>query len=154
MNLKTKKQFLADLAVSIGGYASEKLIFGDISTGSSNDLKEASSLARLVVTRYGMSDAFGPITFGKPQELIFLGRELTSEQNYSEKTAGKIDDEVHKLMQQAFKNAELIVRKYRKALDMIADTLIQEETLERDAFERLLELSGVKVKRQEPTPVQ
>ncbi len=153
-NLKTKKQFLADLAVAIGGYASEKLIFGEVSTGSSNDLKEASNLARLVVTRYGMSDAFGPITFGKPQELLFLGRELTSEQNYSEKTAGKIDEEVHKLLQQAFKNAELIVRKYRKALDMIADTLIQEETLERDAFERLLELSGVKIKRQEPSPVQ
>ena len=154
MNLKTKKQFLADLAVAIGGYASEKLIFGDVSTGSSNDLKEATGLARLVVTRYGMSDAFGPITFGKPQELLFLGRELTSEQNYSEKTAGKIDEEIHKLMQQAFKNAELIVRKYRKALDMIADTLIQEETLERDAFERLLELSGVKIKKQEPSPVQ
>ncbi len=153
MRLKTKKQFLADLAVAIGGYASEKLIFGDVSTGSSNDLKEASDLARLVVTRYGMSDAFGPITFGKPQELVFLGRELTSEQNYSEKIASKIDDEVHKLMMQAFKTAETIVKKHKKVLDLIAETLMEEETLEREAFERLLELGGIKTKQSQSVGV-
>ncbi|MDE1970213.1 MAG: ATP-dependent zinc metalloprotease FtsH [Patescibacteria group bacterium] len=147
-HLKTKKQFLADIAVAIGGYAAEKLIFGDVSTGSSNDLKEASNMARLIVTRYGMSDVFGPITFGKSQDLVFLGREITSEQNYSEKVASEIDDEVQKIMTGAFKVAESIVKKQRKALGLIADSLVQEETLEREAFERLLELGGIAIKKQ------
>ena len=153
-HLKTKKQFVADIAVAIGGYASEKLIFGDVSTGSSNDLKEATDLAHLLVTRYGMSNSFGPITFGKPQELLFLGRNIRSEQNYSEKVASKIDEEVHGIMQSAFKVAETIVKKHRKALDLIADTLMQEETLERDAFERLLELGGIRLKKPPLSPAQ
>ena len=83
MRLRTKSQFVADLATMFGGYASEKAILGDISTGASNDLKTASDLARKLVTKYGMSEKLGPVTFGKSDELVFLGKEISSEKNYS-----------------------------------------------------------------------
>ena len=87
IRLRTKNQYLAELAAILGGYASEKTVFGDVSTGASNDLKEASELARKLVTKFGMSDKLGPITFGKNEELVFLGKEISSERNYSEHVA-------------------------------------------------------------------
>ena len=104
VHLKTRAQFMADLAMMMGGYASEKLTFGDISTGASNDLKEASDLARKLVTRYGMSE-LGPITFGKTEDMIFLGREITTDKNYSEKVAGEIDEQVKKFLTHAYEVA-------------------------------------------------
>lgn len=135
--LKTRKQFLADLAMILGGYASEKLVFGDISTGASNDLKEATELARRLVTRYGMSD-LGPITFGKSEELIFLGREIAVEKDYSEETARKIDEEVKKIIEWAYNFALSIIKKRKKILDKIARVLVEKETLEQDEFYAIL----------------
>lgn len=135
--LKTKNQFLADMAVMLGGFVSEKLTFGDVSTGASNDLKEASELARKLVTRYGMSD-LGPQTFGKSEELMFMGKELASEKNYSEDTAQKIDGQVSSFIQKAQETAIEILKKHKRALKKIADVLIEKETLEQEEFVALL----------------
>ena len=142
-HIKTRRQFLADLAMMMGGYASERLIFGDMSTGASNDLKEASELARRLVMKYGMSE-LGPVTFGKTDELIFLGREMTSERNYSEKVAAEIDAQVHGFISRAYDMAEKILKMHKPALKKIADTLIQKETLEQEEFYNLLKPFKIK----------
>ena len=136
--LKTKKQFMADLAVALGGYASERATFGDVSTGSSNDLKEASEMARRIVTHYGMSDKLGPITFGKQSDMIFLGREITAEKNYSEATAREIDEEVHGFIQQAHDTAKRIIIGRKKALAAVANKLLEKENLEQEEFNEVL----------------
>lgn len=137
-HLRTKIQFLNDLATMMGGFASEKLIFKDVSTGAASDLKEASELARRLVTKYGMSESLGPMTFGKTEELIFLGREISTEKNYSEETAKKIDLEVKSFIERAYKAAENILRDNKKALQKIAKTLVEKETLEQEEFYELL----------------
>ena len=142
-HLKTRNQFLADLAMMMGGYVSEKLTFGDVSTGASNDIKEASSLARRLVMKYGMSK-LGPMTFGKTEELIFLGREITSERNYSEKVAAEIDEQVYDFITRAYETAEKILKSHKPALKKIAETLIQKETLEQDEFYGLLKPFRIK----------
>jgi len=136
-HLKTKSQFLADMAMMMGGYAAEKLTFGDISTGASNDLKEASDLARRLVTKYGMSD-MGPVTFGKAEEMLFLGREIATEKNYSEQVAAEIDVQVRKFVAHAYEIAEKILKSNKSALKKIAETLMQKETLEQEEFYGLL----------------
>ncbi len=136
-HLKTRQQFLADLAMMMGGYASEKLTFGDVSTGASNDLKQASDLARRMVTKYGMSN-LGPMTFGKTEDMIFLGREISSEKDYSDEVAAKIDAEVHGFISHSYDIAEKILKAHKAALKKIADTLIQKETLEQEEFYALL----------------
>ena len=143
VHLKTRAQFLADLAMMMGGYASEKLIFGDISTGASNDLKEASDLARRLVTKYGMSE-LGPMTFGKTEEMMFLGREISSEKNYSEKVASEIDEEVKRFLMHAYEVAEKVLKSHKGALKKIADTLIEKETLEQDDFNAVLKPFKIK----------
>ncbi|MEK7195782.1 MAG: ATP-dependent zinc metalloprotease FtsH, partial [Patescibacteria group bacterium] len=135
--LKTKSQFMADLAVMMGGYASEKIFFGDISTGASNDLKEATSLARALVTRFGMSD-LGPITFGRGEEMVFLGREMTTERNYSENVASKIDDEVKKFIDTGYKRAIKILTTYKAAVKKVSEELIKKEALEQEEFYALI----------------
>jgi len=136
--LKTKSQFLNDLSILMGGYAAEELVFGDISTGASNDLKEASELSRRLVTKYGMSN-LGPATFGKAEEMIFLGRELGVEKNYSEETASKIDGEVHRFIALAYQTAKKIIDTRKKALEAIAKNLLEKETLEQEEFYGILE---------------
>jgi cell division protease FtsH len=142
-HLKTRTQFLADLAMMMGGYASEKLTFGDVSTGASNDLKEASELARRLVTKYGMSE-LGPITFGKTEEMIFLGREMTTDKNYSERVAGEIDMEVKRFLTHAYDIAEKILKTHKPALKKIADTLMEKEVIEQDEFNALLKPFKIK----------
>jgi len=137
IRLRTKAQFLADLAIMMGGYTAEKTVFGDISTGASNDLKEASYLSRALVTKYGMSD-LGPMTFGKSEEMIFLGREIAVQKDYSEEVAAKIDKEVHKFINLAHSTAKKILESRRRVLDAIAETLIKKETLEHEEFYSLL----------------
>jgi len=136
--LRTRKQFLTDLATLMGGYASEKLIFGDISTGASNDIKVASDLARKLVTKYGMSESLGPQAFGSTEELVFLGREITTEKNYSEKLAAEIDREIRGLISRAYEAAEKILKSRRNVLKKIAETLIEKETLEQEEFYGIL----------------
>jgi cell division protease FtsH len=133
-HLKTKSEFESELAVLLGGYASEKLIFNEITTGASNDLKVASDLARKMVTQYGMSDKIGPVAFGDRDELVFLGKEITSDKNYSETIAYQIDSEVSRLTTQALKTAKKTLSKKIKVLHTIAKELIKKETLEQKEF--------------------
>jgi cell division protease FtsH len=121
----------------MGGYASEQLTFGDVSTGASSDLKEASDLARRLVTKYGMSE-LGPMTFGRSEELMFMGREMGGGQNYSEKVASEIDEQIHAFLMHAYETAQKILKSNKAALKKIADTLMQKETLEHDEFYALL----------------
>lgn len=136
--LQTKKQFLAELAILMAGYMAEKIYLGDVSTGAANDLKEASELARKLVMRFGMSDKLGPITFGKTEELIFLGREITAEKNYSEKTAELIDAEVERFIQNAIKQAEKIIKDHKNQMELLVKTLLEKEVIEKEEFEKLL----------------
>ncbi|MCL4405433.1 MAG: ATP-dependent zinc metalloprotease FtsH [Patescibacteria group bacterium] len=136
--LRTKSQFLADIAVALGGHAAEKIVFNDITTGASNDLTVASETARMLVTKYGMSEKMGPMTFGKTQEMIFLGREISTEKNYSEEVAEQIDQEVKKFIDRAYRTAEKILTSYRPALNRVAKALIEHETLEQDEFYALV----------------
>ena len=137
-HLHSKAEFIDELAVLLGGYATEKLVFNKITTGPSNDLKKATELARKLVTKYGMSD-LGPATFGDEEELIFLGREISAEKNYSEETAHQIDLAVTSFINNALNTATDIVTKKRNRLDLIAKELIKKETIERKEFEKLME---------------
>lgn len=145
--LRTRKQFLADMAIMFGGYSAEEITFGDISTGASNDLQVASEMARKLVTKYGMSEKFGPLTFGKTQELIFLGKEITTEKNYSDAIAYEIDKEVEKLIQRSYQAAKKIIQKKKGVLEFIAKTLIEKETIEKDEFEEIIK--KFKIKKEE-----
>ncbi|MCD6528106.1 hypothetical protein J7K44_00460 [bacterium] len=135
--IKTKSEFLAELATLLGGYVAEKIKFRDISTGAANDLERATQLARKLVKEYGMS-SLGPIAFGEKEELVFLGKEIGEQKNYSEAVAIKIDKEIAKFIKNAERQAKRILTKRRKLLDKIAKTLIVKETIEKEEFERLL----------------
>ncbi|MFA5228303.1 MAG: ATP-dependent zinc metalloprotease FtsH [Candidatus Paceibacterota bacterium] len=134
--LKNKREFEAEIAVLLGGHLAEKMIFGETTTGSSDDLNKASALARNIVKKYGMSD-MGPIVFGKRESAIFLDNESESK-NYSESVAVKIDEEVLRIINRAKKEAEDILTKNREVLEKIAKTLIKKETIEREEFEKLV----------------
>jgi len=135
--LYSRAYFIDELATLLGGYVSEKIIFGDVTTGASNDLERATEIARKLVTRYGMS-ALGPRTFGRKEELIFLGKEISEEKNYSETTAAKIDQEVSRFIENAFKTAEKIITEKKEILKKIAKTLLEKETIEQDEFEKIV----------------
>jgi len=135
--MRTKSEFLSELATLLGGYSAEKLVFGEMTTGASNDLKKVSELARALVKEYGMS-SLGPIAFGEKEEMIFLGRGLGEERNYSEKVAAKIDEEVENFIKDAQAQAEKVLTKRRKMLDKISEVLMKEETIEREEFEKIL----------------
>jgi len=139
--IKTKKEFLAEMATLLGGFAAEKIKFKEITTGASNDLKVASDLARKLVKEYGMS-SLGPISFGEKDELIFLGKEFGEQRNYSEKVATQIDKEVEKFIKNAEKQAAKILLKRKKLLEKIAKTLISKETIEKEEFEKLIRNRG------------
>ena len=134
--IKTKSEFIAEMATLLGGYCAEKLKFNEVTTGATNDLRMASSLARKLVKEYGMS-SLGPIAFGIKEELIFLGKG-SEQRNYSEKIAAQIDEEVTKFIRQAEKKAKAILVKKRKVLEQIAKTLIEKETIEREEFEKIV----------------
>ncbi len=137
-HLHTKSSFLDEIAALLGGYAAEQLVYKELTTGASNDLKVATQMARRLVTSYGMSEALGPVTFGESHEMIFLGKDLGEQRNYSEAVAKKIDIEVSKIMQEAHKRATDVLTKYRSYLDTIAGRLVKEETLEQDQFNEIV----------------
>lgn len=141
--LESRKGFISELATLLGGFVAEKLVFGDVTTGASNDLNKASELARKLVKEYGMSDKLGPIAFGEKEELVFLGKELGEQRNYSEKVAAEIDEEVAGFIKNARSAAENVLRKRRALLDKIALTLCEKETIEREEFEKIMK-SGKK----------
>jgi len=135
--MRTKTQFQAEITTLLGGLSAERLIFGEMTTGASNDLVRASELARKIVKEYGMS-SLGPIAFGDKDEMVFLGREISEQRNYSEAVATKIDKEVEGIIKNAEKKAAQIVKKRKNLLEKIAKTLIEKETIEREEFEKII----------------
>jgi len=144
-HLWSVSQFEDRLVVSLAGRAAEEIIFDEITTGAQNDLEQATSLARKMVTEYGMSTKLGPRTFGKREELIFLGREIHEQRNYSEKVATQIDEEVYQFIDKAYTTAKKILTDNKDSLKLIANRLIDKETIEEAEFEELF-------KEQLPSP--
>ncbi|MHB9145272.1 MAG: ATP-dependent zinc metalloprotease FtsH [Symbiobacteriia bacterium] len=136
--LITKEELLDRITHALGGRAAEKVVFDDISTGAENDLETATKLARRMVTEYGMSDELGNIAYGTKEEMVFLGRDIARERNYSEEVASAIDREVRKIMTQSYQKAEEILRKNRKKLDRLAEVLQERETIEGSQIDEIL----------------
>ncbi|MDQ7028870.1 MAG: ATP-dependent zinc metalloprotease FtsH [Ardenticatenia bacterium] len=137
-NFKRRAKFMDEMAGMLGGRAAEQIVFGDVTTGASNDLEQVTNLARAMVTRYGMSDKLGPLTFGDREELIFLGREIAEQRNYSEEVAQLIDEEVKALVIEAYERAKQILINHRDKLDRLAQRLVEVETMNRAEFEALM----------------
>ena len=135
---KTPSMFRDQLCTALGGHAAEELVFGEASTGPSNDIEQVTRIARSMVTRWGMSERLGPRTFGKTEEMVFLGREISETRNYSEKIAEEIDDEVRRLIEEAQERARTILRENRALLDKLANALLEVETLEGERLQALL----------------
>src|SRR5437016_1861053 len=135
--LWSKPQFEDMLAYVLGGHVSELIIFGDVTTGASNDIERVTKISRSMVTEYGMSSRIGPMALGHKEELVFLGRDFGEQRNYSEQTAREIDEEIHLIIQEAFDKAYNILLQSKTRLIMISERLIKEETLEGPVFEAL-----------------
>ncbi|HVV15119.1 MAG TPA: ATP-dependent zinc metalloprotease FtsH [Candidatus Paceibacterota bacterium] len=146
--MQSKKEFLDDIAMSLGGYIAEKEVFGDITTGPSNDLQVLTGLARDMVTRYGMSDRMGTVALEGEGGRALFGRGV-EDKSYSEKVSGEIDGEVKKIIDEAYEKATRIVTEHRKLLDAIAHRLIEVETIERDEFENMLVAHGITPKKKQ-----
>ncbi len=138
-HLGTKSQFEDSLAVSLGGRVAEEITFGEMTTGAQHDLEEATKLARKMVTEYGMSEKLGPRTFGQRQELVFLGREITEQRDYSDKIAQEIDEEVHNIIQRAYNTARQILTANKEKLNQLAKELITHETLDEPELNKIFE---------------
>ena len=161
-HLWTKNQFKDQLAAALGGRAAEETVFSEVTTGASNDLEQATHIARAMVTRYGMSERLGPRTFGKREELVFLGREISEQRDYSDKVAEIIDDEVRDLIDNGYQTAKRLLSSNKPKLAQIAKYLIVNETLEGDVLEKLFnskpsevlvpEVSAAPVPVSVPTP--
>jgi cell division protease FtsH len=126
------------LCVALGGRNAEKLVFGDVSSGAQNDLKEATSLAEKMVSQWGMSDKVGPVNLGRGEEHPFLGRELSMPKRYSEEMAWIMDQEIQKLINEAEAKASEILSGNRQVLDALAEALMKEEVLERETIEKII----------------
>ena len=135
--LMGRKKLLGDMVGLLGGRAAEEIVFNDITSGASNDLERVTKLARTMVTRLGMSETLGPMTYGQKEELIFLGREISEQRDYSEAVAEKIDQEVRSMVNNAYQSARDILTTYREKLDEVANRLLEVETLSREEFEAI-----------------
>ncbi|MBE9474977.1 MAG: ATP-dependent zinc metalloprotease FtsH [Chloroflexi bacterium] len=140
--LMSRKKLYADMVGLLGGRAAEYIVFDDITSGASNDLERVTRMARSMVTRLGMSSELGPMVYGKKEEMIFLGREISEQRDYSEDVAQQIDQEVRKLVSEAYEHSKSIIIQYRDKLDTIALRLLEVETISREEFEEMF-----------PTPV-
>jgi cell division protease FtsH len=136
--LHAQTKFEEEISGLLAGRATEELVFGDVTTGARNDLEQATKLARAMVTQYGMSSVLGPRTFGQKEELIFLGREIAEQRDYSEEVARQIDAEVKRIIETAHERAMTILREQREKLEALARQLIEVETLEGAELEALL----------------
>jgi cell division protease FtsH len=146
--MQSRKEFLDDIAVSLGGYIAEKTVFGDITTGASNDLQVLTGLARDMVTRYGMSETMGAIALEPAQGRTLFGAGVEPSE-LSQEVAAKIDAEVHKIVSGAYTRAEEVITKHRTALNAIAAALVDKETIEQDDFEKILIAHGITPKKKE-----
>lgn len=136
--LHTKKELLRQITIFLGGRASEEIIFEDISTGAENDLRQATEIARTMVTKLGMSEKLGNITLGRDQHQIFLGRDIFEERNYSDATALLIDQEVCSIINSCYNRAKEELNKHKDKLKLLAETLLDKEVLEQEEVEKLL----------------
>jgi cell division protease FtsH len=134
-NLMTRGKLKSMLASAMGGRSAEELVFGEITNGASGDISQITDIARTMVTRWGMSEKLGPMTFGKKEELVFLGKELGEQRDYSDSVAQEIDAEVRLLVQEAHETAFSLLKQYRTQLDTVAKKLIEVETLDQTEFE-------------------
>ncbi len=151
--LQSKSEFEDKIAGLLGGNASEKLVFGDTTTGASNDIEKATNLARKMVTEYGMSEKLGPLALGKREEMVFLGREIGEQRNYSDEVAKQIDDEVRTIIDRGYARAMEVLSSYRDRLDTLAQRLVAEETLDRVEFEKIFaDLPDPRADQGGPTP--
>jgi cell division protease FtsH len=153
-HINTKAYLEKRLAMALGGHAAEEIIFGEMSTGPSDDISKVTKLARAMVTRYGMSERLGPRTFGQKEELIFLGREISEQRDYSEKVAEEIDDEVRRIIDRAHELARSILRENRSKLEQLAQKLLEVETLEGEPLLALMQAptDGEQAVEEEPAP--
>ncbi len=135
--LYSKTKFQSDIAQLLGGFVSEKLTYGQVTTGAQNDLRRATNIARDMVTIYGMSEALGPVVLGEKEEMIFLGREFSEQRNYSEIKAAQIDSEVKKIIDEAQKLATEVLKKQKGLLKKLAEKLIKEETVEGTELDKM-----------------
>jgi len=132
---RSKGEMEAEIVTLLGGRCAEALILGDISTGASNDIERATSIARSMVMRYGMSDRLGPIVYGNDQQSVFLGRDFSASQSYSDKTAGEIDEEIQRIVKDAYAKVENILKEHMEKLHFVAGFLFKNEVMEEDQFE-------------------
>ena len=144
--LQSKKEFIDDIAMALGGYAAEEMIFGDITTGPSSDLETATNLARAMVTRWGMSDVIGPVTLGGGNKTIYGD---TTEREYSENISTKVDAEVARIVNDGLESARKVLKEHKKAFDAIAQKLVEVETLEQEEYEKILTAHGIMLKKKE-----
>jgi len=141
--LKSRQQIMSDMVTLLGGRAAEEIVFNDITSGASNDLERVTKLARTMVMRLGMSEELGPMVYGKKEELVFLGREISEQRDYSEHIAEKIDSAIQSIVQESYNKAKDILNRYRQELDLVAEKLLETETLSADEFYNIF-----------PTPVE
>jgi len=142
--LYTRSQFEDTLVWTLGGRAAEMLIFGEMTTGAENDIEQATKLSRRMVMEYGMSSRLGPMAFGHKEEMVFLGRDLGEQRNFSDSVAEEIDGEVRRLITEAYSRAMAILTEHKDKLILVAERLVAEETLQGPAFEAMLGLSSLK----------
>ena len=138
-NLWTRGQFSDMLAAALGGRVAEELVFNQLTTGAGSDIEQATNIARQMVTRYGMSEKLGPRTFGKREEMVFLGREISEQRDYSDKVAETIDAEVHDIIDSAYNMATDVIREHMPKLKQLAEYLVEHETIEVDELNSLWE---------------
>jgi len=137
--LQSRDRFRDEMAGLLGGRAAEEIMFGDITTGASNDLERVTDMARKMVKRYGMSEKLGAMTFGQKEELVFLGREISEQRDYSEAVAQEIDREVQHLLVEAYDRAKQVLKEHRDKLVAVATRLMEVETLDADEFDAIME---------------
>ena len=137
-HMHTKSEYEEEIAVLLAGYLTEKEIFGEVTTGATSDLRRATNLSRKLVTDFGMSENLGPRTYGDKEEMIFLGREITEQRDYSEKTAEAIDGEISQFINKGIIVAKRIIREKKDVLEKIVKELMTKETIEKEAFEKLV----------------
>ncbi|MDE2041292.1 MAG: ATP-dependent zinc metalloprotease FtsH [Patescibacteria group bacterium] len=144
--LQSRREFLDDIAVSLGGYVAERMIFGDITTGASNDLQVSTALARSMITQYGMSEKIGPVALESPTGRVLFGMGV-NDREYSERVAAEIDAEVTRIMTEARTLAEKTLAEHKKAFEAVSKRLIEVETIEREEYEKIIVAHGIELKR-------
>ena len=135
----TRSQFRDAVAAALGGHAAETVVFGEESTGAGDDIERATAIVRRMVTQFGMSERLGPVAFGRKQQMIFLGRDIGEQKDYSERVGEMIDEEIHGLLEEAHARAVAILREHRGTLDRLARELIGRESLDAPALELIFQ---------------